>query len=135
MTRYDLFLISGNEFDYRLDSLFNQLKALVAVTEDIQVKEFVEDNASLHYRGVSKGSIQLIGYFDDDTTYPTTMPINRAGEDKINGVILLNMNVDVPNCLPASTTPVQIEDIADRINHAILYFNNIINKLKLKENE
>lgn len=129
MTRYDLFLISGNEFDYRLDSLFNQLKALVA-TEDIQVKEFVEDNASLHYRGVSKGSVQLIGYFDDIPNDNTRLPINRVGEDKINGVILLNMNVDVPNCLPASTTPIQIEDIADKINHAILYFNNIINKLK-----
>ena len=133
MTRYDLFLISGNEFDYRLDSLFNQLKALVA-DKDIQIKEFIEDNASLHYRGVSKGSIQLIGYFDDNY-HKITLPINRAGDDKTNGVILLNMNVDVPNALPASTTPIFIKDIADRINHAILYFNTIINQLKLKENE
>lgn len=126
MTRFDLYISKPKDyspgyknFDIDLDDL---IKHSFFQKQDITIKVVTEGPLDKPLRGLSAGTIQLMGYFN---IFGYNFGFQRIGENNPLGVIIKQINV------ASGTNYYDIESIIDSLDTAIKEFNKFIKDFKL----
>lgn len=125
MTRFDLYISKPEDyspgykdFDIDLDDL---IKHPFFEKQDITIKVVTEGPLNKPLRGLSAGTIQLMGYLNIPYY---RFGFQRIGSDKTIGVIISQINV---SCNYEYT----IDNIISKIDRNIKNFTNFVEKFKL----